>query len=461
MEWATKRKLQYFGLIVAVLLIFVVIPFYVFIYQAPTCFDGFKNGDETGEDCGGSCKLLCSAQIAEPIARWDPRVFKISAGVYSVVAYLENPNVTGEVVNAPYVFKLFDKQNVLIAERKGRTFIPKGATFGVFEGGIEVGERIPTRATFTFEGPLMWTRNVLQSPQLTVVNKALTRLETSPRVDAQVTNNSFERVQNIELVAIISDGSGNAIAASRTFIENLERGTTMPIVFTWPQPFETRADICESPVDIAAVIDRSGSMEFLSKNPAQPLTDVKNAAVYFVNQLGPNDLASIISFANEASVDAALTQDKAILTSSIDSITIRANGTQNTNFASGITAAINELLSERGRSEVRKVIVALTDGVATHPQKQGDKQYPETIAFEEAEKAKAYGISLFTIGLGKDLNVPFLQAVASSSEEFYLAPTAKELTDIYKEIATKICKRKPATIEIIPRIYPKNISPVL
>jgi Mg-chelatase subunit ChlD len=461
MDWATKRKLQYFGIIVATIIIFIVIPFYVFIYEAPTCFDGSKNGSEAGIDCGGACKLLCSTQIAEPISRWDPRVFKVSPGTYSVIAYLENPNVTGEVLNAPYSFKLYDKDGILIVEKKGTTFIPKGATFAIFEGGIETGERIPTRAAFSFDGPLVWTRNAATPPQITVVNKALSRLETSPRVDASVTNNSFERIRNIELVAIISDGSGNAIAASRTFIENLERGTTLPIVFTWPAPFETKADVCEAPVDVATVIDRSGSMEFLSKNPPQPLSDVKNAAVYFVNQLGPNDQASIISFANEASVDAGLTQDGGILTSSIDAISIRSGSLQNTNFASGILAATNELLSERARPGAGKVIVALTDGVATHPQKAGDPAYAETVALQAATQAKNYGISLFTIGLGKDLNIPFLQTVASSSAEFYLAPSAKELTTIYKQIATKICSRKPATIEIIPRIYPTSVQPSL
>jgi len=61
---------------------------------------------------------------------------------------------------------------------------------------------------------------------------------------------------------------------------------------------------------------------------------------------------------------------------------------------------------------------------------------------------------MFTIGLGKDLNTEFLKQVASSSDEFYLAPTTKELTGIYEQIATKICKRRPAVIEIIPRVYP-------
>lgn len=458
-EWATRRKLQYFGIIVAFFVIFFVIPFYIFIYEAPTCFDRIRNGNELGVDCGGSCRLLCSAEIGKPVSRWDPRVFKVSPGVYSAVAYLENPNVTGESLLAPYVFRLYDKQNILVAERSGTTFIPKGKTFAIFEGNIVTGERIPTRATFDFTRDLVWERNLLPEPELIVTNKALSKEETAPRVDATVKNNGLDRVINIELVAIISDATGNAIGASRTFIENLEKGESKQVVFTWPNPFETKAEVCGSPADVALVIDRSGSMNFLGDNPPQPLTDVKNAASFFVNQLNQNNQnnqATLISFANDATLDSPLSKDFSALGQSIDAITILKSGTQNTNIGDGIRKAREELLSERGRNGVSKFIVMLTDGVATRPSKAGDDKYPEEFALQTANQAKIDSIGLFTIGLGKDLNVEFLKDVASSSEEAYFAPTAKELNSIYKQIATKICKKRPAIIEILYRLYPSQ-----
>jgi len=452
--WATRRKLQYFGIIVAFVVVFLVVPFYIFIYTAPTCFDRFKNGSELGVDCGGSCRLLCSIEIEKPISRWDPRVFRVSPGVYSTIAYLENPNVTGEALLAPYTFRLYDKENILIAERTGTTFIPKGKTFAIFEGNLEIGERVPARATFDFTKDLVWERNTIPAPEILVTNKALIREETSPRVDATVKNNSLDRVTSVELVAIISDASGNAIGASRTFIENLEKNESKQVVFTWPGPFETKAETCESPVDVALVIDRSGSMSFLGKDPPQPLTDVKNAAGYFVNQLNENDQGALISFANDASIDLLLTKNLFNFQNTINAIAIQTTGTQNTNIGDGIRKARDELISERQRKGVAKVMIVLTDGVATHPQKSGDAQYPETFALGAANQAKIDNIGIFSIGLGKDLNIEFLKDIASSSEDFYLAPAAKDLTSIYKQIATKICKKRPAVIEILYRIYP-------
>ncbi len=452
--WATRRKLQYFGIIVAFVVIFLVIPFYIFIYKAPTCSDRLRNGNELGVDCGGSCRLLCSIEIEKPVSRWDPRVFKVSPGVYSVVAYLENPNVTGESLLAPYMFRLYDRQNVLIVERSGTTFIPKGKTFAIFEGNVETGDRIPTRATFDFTKDLVWERNTVPEPEILVTNKALIREETSPRVDATIKNNSLDRVTSVELVALIFDATGNAIGASRTFVENLEKGESKQVVFTWPNPFETKAEVCGSPVDVALVLDRSGSMNFLGKEPPQPLTDVKNAATYFINQLNQNDQAALISFANDATIDSMLTKDFTNVRSTIGNMVIHPDGPQNTNIGDGIQKAREELVSVRQRPGVSKFMVVLTDGVATHPQKAGDAKYPETFALQAANQAKIDGIGMFSIGLGKDLNADFLKDIASSSEEFFLAPAAKDLTSIYKQIATKICKKRPAVIEILYRIYP-------
>lgn len=459
-SWATNRKLQYLGIIALIFLIFVGGPFYFFVYQKPTCSDGRKNGSELGVDCGGSCRLLCRQDVSEPVSRWDPRLFKVSEGSYSVLAYFENPNVTGEVLSAPYRFQLYDADGILVTERRNQTFIPKASTFAVFEGNIQTGKRIPTRATFEFTDKLVWTRNLEVGPDIQITNKALIKDDSSPRVDATVSNRSLGDVPNIELVAIVYDGSGNAIGSSRTFLEDLGKGESKNVVFTWPYPFETKSDICETPVDVALVLDRSGSMASLGKEPPQPLTDTKNAASYFVNLLSAKDQASVVSFATNASdpVDAPLTPDLAVVNDAIQAITIRSvDGIQNTNIGEGMEKGLFELLGPNARSGAEKSLVVLTDGVANRPEKTDDPKYAEQFAATVAQDAKNNGVTVFTIGLGKEPNVNFLKLIASSSDEFFSAPTTKDLSGIYKQIAVKLCKRKPAVIEILSRIYPTNL----
>lgn len=456
MDWATKRKIQYFSIIVGLVLVFFVIPFYFFIYEPPTCFDGTKNGKETGVDCGGDCRLLCPAEAIDPILRWDPRIFKISEGVYSVLAYIENPNISAEVRRAPYTFKIYDRDGIVITERKGDTFIPKGKTFAVFDGNFSLGERIPFRVTFDF-GPLVWTRDTEPDPDISITNKALMNEETEPRVEASIENKTQERLLNIELIAIIFDATGNAVASSRTFVEQLDRGQISDVFFTWPLPFETRDKVCQAPVDVSLILDRSGSMSFLGENPPQPLTDVKNSAIEFAKQLSENDQLSMVSFATTASepIDFNLSGNISEAIQSIESMQIFSNGIQHTNIGDGILKAGNELNSSRHRNGSEKVMILLTDGVATHPQMQGDSSHPESYALSVAEQMKNSGIYVFSIGLGKDINLEFLSNIASTPQDSYLAPTARDLVGIYSQIATKICQERPIIIDIIPRIYPR------
>lgn len=460
MDWATKRQLQYLGIIFLAVILFIVVPFFVFIYKSPTCFDGAKNGEETGIDCGGACRLLCTAEISKPISRWDPRVFKVATSTYSVLAYLENPNVAAEVYNAPYSFKLYDAQGVLITERAGTTYIPKGGNFAVFESNVSVGTRVPTRATFEFTKELTWVRNTSTSPSIDVTNQTLLSQDSTPRVEAKVTNNSLERVPNIDLTAIVSDGAGNAIGASRTYLEALNPGESQLVTFTWPAPFAVKAEVCESPVDVVLGLDRSGSMSALGDNPPQPLTDVKNAGIFFIRQLDDSDLASLVSFATEAatSSESFLTSRFDELEKAIGAVTIWKNGLQQTNIVDALTVSRAELRSTRHRNGVQGVIVLLTDGVATLPEKNGDPKYPESSALTVGDTVKADGVRIFTIGLGKEVNTEFLQTLASSPEDYYPAPTTAELRTIYSQIATKICTKKPASIEVIPRLFPYSIA---
>ncbi len=455
LAWDTKRKLQYFSIIVVFILLFIVAPFYFFIYTPPTCFDGTKNGGESGVDCGGDCRLICPAEALQPILRWDPRIFEVSPGVFSVLSYIENPNVTAEVRLAPYTFKIYDRDGALIAERKGETFIPRGKTFAVFDGNFSL-DKEPFRATFEF-GSLIWTRVVDPDPEIEVANKALMDEETMPRVEATIVNREQDRIYNIDLTAIIFDGAGNAIASSRTFVEQLERGERANVFFTWPRPFETTSKVCESPVDVALAIDRSGSMLFQGNNPPQPLTDVKNSAIAFVNQLGANDQGALVSFATSASnpIDYTLSNNFDALKKAISDIQVLSSGVQNTNIADGVLRAKEELVSSRSRNSADKIMIVLTDGVATHPQRSGEPNYPEISALEFAKEAKDLGVRIFTIGLGSDLNIEFLKNLASSSEDSYLAPSTRDLNRIYTNIATEICQERPAVIEIIPRVYPR------
>jgi Mg-chelatase subunit ChlD len=452
-SWAKKRQtIVIIGFLVLAVLILSIVG-YVFFYDAPTCMDNRKNQNETGIDCGGLCARICEDDAERLTIDWV-RLFKIREGVYSAVARLENPAPNSIAKDVPYTFSLKDRGGRVVATRSGSVFIPSRDTFVVFEGTI-ISDDDPESVTFAFDEEPAWERSDYIEPDIVVVDKQLTDLETTPRLVATLQNPHLVDIKNITLDALIYDDQGNAVQVSETYIERIGAGATTKATFTWPNPISLKSRICESPVDAALVIDRSGSMEYLGLNPPQPLTDVKTAAKSFINELSKFDQATIVSFANEGSnpVDAFLSSELSVIKQAIENIAIiPPSNTQNTNIGDGMLQAAAELESERHRAASGKIMVVLTDGVATRPLKAGDTTYPEKFALGVAQDAKQKGIRVFTIGLGKDLNQSFLSTLASTSTDFYLAPTAADLQGIYHEIGTKMCKRQPTALEIVPSI---------
>jgi len=438
------------------LLLLIVLPLFLLLYKAPTCTDGKRNGDELGIDCGGSCAILCSFEVLSPIVLWT-RPFRVTDDVWSAVAYVENPNISSEARNVPYTFRLYDENNQLIVERKGVTFIPRNQRFAIFEGKISVSGRVPKSAQFTFDQEPVWTKATAAEPDIEVTNKALMRADVSPRIEANLDNKSLQTVGNVEVTAIVYDGNNNAVAASRTYVNDLDPGANAQAVFTWPEPFVAKLDVCEVPANAMLVLDRSGSMASDAADPPQPLTDAKNAANSFIDELKPDDQVGMVSFATTPSdpIDAALSSNHSVVEKAIGNIAIGTDGTQNTNLGGGLLSAYNEISSKTSSStDSKNVIIALTDGIATDPMKDGDAQYPEEYAADVASQIRNANIQLYTIGLGKDVNASYLQSIATDPKHYYSAPTSKDLQGIYNDIATQICEKRPAVIEVITRIVP-------
>lgn len=465
-SWANRRRAIILGTIVVLLSAITFAVFWKFWYKAPTCFDGFQNGSETGVDCGGSCTLICSADVIKPIVRWDPRMFEVLPGLWSILVYVENPNTNADATYVPYSFTIYDKNNEVIEKREGATILPKNKTVGIFEGSIVIKKEIrPRRAVFELGNGIVWKKDQKKEDNINITHSSLLRLDSAPRVEANVKNTGTEEIKNIELVAAIFDGADNTIAASRTFVESLKKNEDANIFFTWPKPFELGSKVCEKPSDVMLLLDRSGSMSSLGQNPPEPLTEAKRAAISFIEQLGSKDRIGVVSFASSVKepIDLNLTSDFTSAKTAVDAVSIEASSTQYTNIYESLRAAWQELISARGQDKSSKVIVLLTDGVANNPKnpegktESDDIKYAEDLAMKESKSLKNNNISIYTIGLGQKINEPFLKATASKEDDYFFAPSAANLGTIYKNISSDICKEMPARIEITYKVFGSSI----
>ncbi|MBX4189639.1 hypothetical protein KW785_03565 [Candidatus Parcubacteria bacterium] len=236
-EWSIKRKRIILGLVLLALIILLGIPFLLYFHQTPTCSDGKRNGDETGVDCGGSCQLLCPLEASPLIVKGDPQVLYVATSTFDIIAYMQNPNINGEVALAPYTINIYDDTSSgPLRTISGKTFIPKNSTFAIFQGPFDFGSSTPTRATFSW-GNLIWKKNKSEVPELIVKDVLLTNADTKPRIDASVYNTTLQKVSNIELVALIFDENGTIVHASRTVVDTLGPNEVATLVYTWPSAF--------------------------------------------------------------------------------------------------------------------------------------------------------------------------------------------------------------------------------
>jgi hypothetical protein len=450
MSWAARRRLIYGGIALILVSLFSVLIFYKVFYKAPSCTDGNKNGDEKGIDCGGSCKNLCSTDTLNPIVLWS-KIFNISGDVYTAVAYVENPNINSKNPAVKYEFKIYDESNKVLAVKEGVTSIPKGKKFAIFESGLVFKGMKPKSADLEFTEYSAWQKDTNPEPKIDLKYGALTSTSTVPRVTGTITNNSTENIPALELAVFILDGNENVVAASRSFVDNLNRKSAQDFVFTWPKPFNLGVEACVSPLDIVLALDKSGSMRSEGLFPPEPFTTVTKTAKNFVKNLTQNDQVSVVAFGTLSKLESSLTKDKDVALSAIENLFLSTTTQEQTNITGGLQNAIDELTSGRVRPDSKKVLILLTDGIPTEPTKIGEIDFPSTSAQKLAIDVKSAGINVFTIGLGKNVSDGFLKSLSTDDAHYFYAPSKETLAGIYSTISSSLCEKKPNVVNVMYR----------
>ena len=237
-SWGLKKQILYISLF-SMLVIIVSAPviYFKFIKKTPTCFDGVLNQDERNVDCGGVCQKICLDE-AKPIVVQFERFFESAPGVFMAVAQVENVNQQAHVKKAPYAFRVYDKEGVLLEERKGVAFIPPSATFPILEYSIYAGERIPAKVSFYFEDNLLWEKGNIVLPKIELVNQSFTEGESSVALRADVVSKEVYAIKNLKAIALIYDTKNNVRRSSSTVIAELGPKGKSEFAFMWNEAFD-------------------------------------------------------------------------------------------------------------------------------------------------------------------------------------------------------------------------------
>jgi Ca-activated chloride channel family protein len=173
------------------------------------------------------------------------------------------------------------------------------------------------------------------------------------------------------------------------------------------------------PLNIALVLDRSGSMAGGKKMPF-----AREAAAFAVKQLLPTDRVSVTLFDDqvETIVPGGPAADKPALVRRIEQIQPRGSTDLHGGWAEGGHQAEAGLIS----GGVNRVLL-LSDGLANVGVVD-----PNTIA-AEARGLAARGVGTTTLGVGDDYNEDLMEAMARAGDgRYYYIESAAQLVDIFQ-----------------------------
>ncbi len=191
------------------------------------------------------------------------------------------------------------------------------------------------------------------------------------------------------------------------------RHTYLPIAMRGAcRPSEARLG-----ADIVLALDTSTSMTGLK------LTSAVLAAKLFLTEVDPGrDRVGLVAFDSVARREHSLTGDLAAVGRSLDALRV----SEGTYLEGGLREAWVEL-SLRARPGSQRVVVLLSDGQPTVGSAAG--------AVAQAEAMKRDGLTLFSIGLGADVDAGLMRQLASGPNNYFYAPTPDQLAEIYRRIA--------------------------
>ncbi len=207
-----------------------------------------------------------------------------------------------------------------------------------------------------------------------------------------------------------------------------------------PQKSNEKIDRWSEGIDIMLVVDISESMQIEDFSPNR-LESAKSVAKKFIDGRF-QDRIGLVVFSGESYSRCPLTSDYTLLKKYIDEINFDLISTRGTAIGSAIAIATNRMRESKSKT---KILILLSDGDNT-----AGNIDPKTAA----EIAKAYGIKIYSIAIGKNGKVPFgkdyfgrpryvensldeknLRDIAKTTEgKFYRASNNTSLENIFSEI---------------------------
>jgi Ca-activated chloride channel family protein len=176
------------------------------------------------------------------------------------------------------------------------------------------------------------------------------------------------------------------------------------------------------PMNLAVVIDRSGSMSSEGPSGSEKMADAKKSAQFLIDQLDERDTLTVVSFDDGAEVLASAAHmtpaNRERAQHAIDPLFARGG----TDMIAGLGAGIAQVTERLGQQEQVNRVILISDGVPN----------VEQGLLEMARQAQGKGIGISTLGVGTDYNENLMTGLANAGNGgYYFVADASKLPSIF------------------------------
>ncbi len=248
------RKQIIYGFFYLTVLIAAASIVYIYLIKPePSCFDGIKNQDEVGIDCGGVCVKACLPAGLKPIELAEPiLILRPDESHISLLIKVSNPNSINAARSFSYKVSLNDETGKSFWNFDGSSFVYAGEVKYVLIPNSPVEKNKSAKSVDFKIDKANWVNSseFTGPPQISVQGVHTTDQAKSLLVDGVVVNEDTSIFSSVTIIALFKGGFGQIGGASQTEINNLTLNEARK--FSILHPYIPNADLSGTKIFVYA-----------------------------------------------------------------------------------------------------------------------------------------------------------------------------------------------------------------
>jgi hypothetical protein len=253
------------GVIFLLLVISVIGGVYYLVTPKPNCFDGIKNGQEEGLDCGVVCNKMCLPRVLE-LKITDSKIIEVQEGDYDYIFKVYNPNTVYGANHVDFEVKFLDGTNSEIAKKSDGFYVMPGQTKYVIVQAIS-SSGTPIKGEVKIKSGQWTTVTDFLNVSLPLRNQETLVEPGFSEFKGVIQNNSDFDFDFVEVRSVVVEQSSGAIlAVSKTNLRTLLSKTEREFEASWPFVL----DFSKVRVDVEADTNLMQNSNFLRRYGGSP-----------------------------------------------------------------------------------------------------------------------------------------------------------------------------------------------